>query len=79
MLYLINEKGLSRYDAWNQSSVMLTGASKVYINLFVINCFLAAIYNHKSEPNRRALTELLELYLLYGITTTYSANILRVI
>ena len=78
MLYLINEKGLSQFEAWNQSTVLLTNASKIYINIFVINCFLSAVVQNNSESNRKALTDLLELYLLYGISNTHSANILKV-
>ena len=36
MLYLIKEKNLSEYDAWNSSSVLLVNASKVikeYVNI----------------------------------------------
>lgn len=78
MLYLINEKGLSQYQAWNESSVLLTTCSKIYINVFVINVFLSYVHSNKCVSNQRALSDLLELYLLYGICDTFSANVLRV-
>lgn len=78
MLHLITEKGLSQFEAWNESSQLLITTSKVYINIYVINCFLAAIDSHKSQANQQALTELFELFMLYDICDNFAPNILRV-
>ncbi len=78
MMYLVNEKGLSQYDSWNESSVQLISLSKVYIHIYVINCFLASVLLNNSQKNQNALNDLLEHYLLYGICDTFSTNILKV-
>ena len=78
MMYLVNEKGLSQYDAWNESSVQLINVSKVYIHIYVINCFLASLLLNDCPKNQTALNNLLEHYLLFGICDTFSTNILKV-
>jgi hypothetical protein len=78
MMYLLNEKGLNQYDAWNQSSVQLINSAKIYINIYVINCFLASIFMNKCERNQQALIDLLEFYLLFGICDTHAAEIMKV-
>ncbi len=78
MMHLINEKGKSSLEAWNESSVLLINVAKVYVNIYVINCFLAAIYSHQVAVNQKALCELFELFLVYDIYDNFSAYILRV-
>ena len=78
MLHLITEKRYSQFDAWNESSQMLITVSKVYVNIYVINCFLAAIASHEVAGNQQALGELFELFMLYDICDNFGANVLRV-
>ena len=78
MMYLVNENQLSQYDAWNGSSVQLIKISKVYIHIYIINCYLANVLQNNCPTNQNALNELLEHYLLYGICDTFSASILKV-
>lgn len=77
MMILITEKKLSPFEAWNESSVLLINASKVYANIYVINCFLSAIYKHNSTVNQTAMLDLFELFILYDITDVFSTNVLR--
>ncbi len=78
MMHLITEKGLSNLEVWNESSVLLINAAKVYVNIYVINCFLAAIHSHQVAVNQKALCELFELFLLYDICDNFAAYVLRV-
>lgn len=78
MMYLIAEKGKSKLEAWNESSVLLINASKVYVNIYVINCFMSALFSHKVAVNQKALGELFELFMLYDICDNFAAYVLRV-
>ena len=78
MLYLITEKGLSQFEAWNNSSVHLINAAKVYTHIYVINSFLGALAFHSNKENQQAMAELFELFMLYDICDNFAMNILRV-
>lgn len=77
MMNSITEKGLTKFQAWNESSVLLITAAKVYINIYVMNCFLDAINGHSVKVNQQALSELFELFLLYNFCDAYASHILR--
>lgn len=78
MMHLVMDKGMGKLAAWNECSGLLVNVAKIYINIFVLNAFVAAIESHKVEVNRRALIDLFELFALYDICDTFSANVLRV-
>ena len=78
ILRLIREEGLAELEAWNQCSVQLISAARVYIDIFIIHANLACIYANDVPANKKALTELFELYLLYEICDVYVGNVLRV-
>ena len=83
MLKLITQDGLSEYDAWNHSSELLVQLSKSFAYTFINNAYLAYLYQHQkdnpnSTNNQKALEELLELYLLYGILEVNTSWLLRV-
>ena len=78
IFYLVNEKGITELEALNQSTVLLINSSKLYINIFIINCFLWSIHAHKCELNQKVLSELLEFYLLYEICDEFASSFLRV-
>lgn len=77
MMQLITEKGMSQFEAWNESSVQIINIAKVYINIYVINNFLNAILSCKNEKNQQALIDLFELFALYDICDNFSGNVLK--
>ena len=79
MLFLINEKGFTQHEAWNESSILLINASKVYINIYVANCFLTYILAHEVPANQAALIQLFELFILYDFCENFSSDILKVL
>lgn len=78
LLILVTEKGCSKLQAWNETSQQLITTAKVYINIYVFNCFIDAINRHQVASNQQALIELFELFLLYGLCDIFAANFLRV-
>lgn len=78
MMQSITEKGLSQFEAWNESSVQLINAAKVYTSIYVANSFLAALAFHQVKENQQAMAELFELFMLYDICDNYAVNVLRV-
>jgi hypothetical protein len=54
---------------------------KCYVNLFIIDSNIHALNLHLSRyspQNQQILQDLFELYLLYGIVDTFSAQFLKV-
>jgi hypothetical protein len=74
----VSEEGMSHFEAWNDASVLLINVAKTYCNIYGMNCFMVAIYNHTVNSNQEALIDLFELFLLYNFCDTYCSNILRV-
>ena len=80
MLDLMGKENLSEFEAWNQSSVLLINSSRCYIQIFIINSNLLALSEHaekENDQNQVVLQELFELYLLYGICDTFTAQLLK--
>ena len=78
MMQSVTEKGNSGLKAWNDSSVLLINAARIYIKIYVLNSFFGAVQSHQVECNQKSLAELLELFFLYEFCDTFSASILRV-
>ncbi len=78
MMRNVSEEGMSHFEAWNDASVLLINVAKTYCNIYGMNCFMVAIYNHTVDSNQEALIDLFELFLLYNFCDTYCSNILRV-
>lgn len=79
LMSLIKERGLSQYEAWNESGVMLINAAKIYINIFVIMAYFENISTDDLNGNERDLMfNLFELYLLFGTCDTYCSQFLKV-
>ncbi len=78
MIQSISVKGASNLEAWNDSSVLLINAARIYIKIYVLNCFFDAVESNQVECNQKALAELLELLFLYELCDTFSSSILRV-
>lgn len=77
MMYLVTERGFTKFQAWNESSVLLTTLAKVYIHIYVSNCFLLAVHGHSVAANQQALSELFELFLLYNFCDTHASHLLK--
>ncbi|CAF0808334.1 unnamed protein product [Brachionus calyciflorus] len=77
MFSLVNETGLTEYQAWNECTVQLVQIAKLYVSIFIIWCSLSDINSNVDKNNQEALTELFELFVLYEITEDYSTNIMR--
>lgn len=77
MIHLITEKGFTKFQAWNETSVQLINAARIYINIYVMNCFILAIHGHSVKVNQEALCELFELFLLYNFSDVYASYILK--
>ena len=77
IMKLIREDNLPELEAWNRCSSQLIIAARIYIDIFVIFANLHCIHSNPVMANRKALSELFELYVLYEITDVYSGSILR--
>lgn len=82
LMSAVRDEGMSPFDAWNHSSVMLTNTAKCFIQLFIIDSNLLALYSHwqneELRVNQSALEDLFELYLIYGLVDTYSTQVFKV-
>ncbi|RNA34484.1 peroxisomal acyl-coenzyme A oxidase 1 isoform X2 [Brachionus plicatilis] len=74
---LVKEDRMAPLDAWNCCSFQLTDIARVYIEIFILNSNLLCVYKNGLIENQRALSDLMELYILYSITDNYSGNFLR--
>ncbi|CAF0957540.1 unnamed protein product [Brachionus calyciflorus] len=80
MFYLIEEKNMNQYDAWNNSSLLLVETARIYVSVFVIYTNLKSLNDHSKmecNQNQIVLEELFELYLLYGIVEKFSIHFLK--
>lgn len=78
----INEKvkiGRVHEDAWNETSIELVGAAEAHCRVFLIQTYYDVISEMKdvSEPLKKVLVQLLELYAVY-IVLRSTGDLLRV-
>ncbi|XP_063899561.1 probable peroxisomal acyl-coenzyme A oxidase 1 [Helicoverpa armigera] len=62
------KRGLGPEDAWNMSSVQLVAASEAHCRAFILSTYKAEVdrtTGSLSEPLRRLLNELVQLYAIY--------------
>ncbi|PZC74072.1 hypothetical protein B5X24_HaOG208389 [Helicoverpa armigera] len=62
------KRGLDPEDAWNMSSVQLVAASEAHCRAFILSTYKAEVdrtTGSLSEPLRRLLNELVQLYAIY--------------
>lgn len=78
MMSSVTEKGMAELEAWNASSQELISVARLYIQIFMIQACCDAIGKCDDESNRRALIDLLELYLIYNINEHFSGVLLNV-
>jgi len=60
--------GKPYYEAWNETSVQLVRASEAHCHFFVVKTFAEQVEVTEDTAIRQVLSELFQLYSIYGIT-----------
>jgi len=66
----LQAQGKPLYEAWNMTAVMLVKAAECHSSVYTIVTFVSALSNVVDRTVRAVLTDLFQLYALYGISTS---------